>query len=248
MQSLLQRLEGRTTGHRGGLDVALQEGDRGERGVGLRAPWSVAGKKRQELLHLGGRAPDELDELGVRAAFASVPGAPGGLQRETSERLAAGRGTTAFAGDHDGALQVAAHALGITRHRPDHPAPGLELPGPRPRRGRRRGRCRQAEPSLGAFEIAEIEQAQRDPTGGQELDAPVALDPGRAIRVLAARQGQIRHGTFAREQTWTPYSIWKSRRARSLSVTSSERRLVTRRISSRWRAEDEKWRTMPYCA
>ena len=70
-----------------------------------------------------------------------------------------------------------------------------------------------------------------------------------AARWASSPRESARSGTtLAREYTWTPNSIWRSSRARSLSVTSSDRRLVTRRISSRCRAEDDRCMTGPYCA
>ena len=51
----------------------------------------------------------------------------------------------------------------------------------------------QAQPSLGAGNVAELEQAQRHPAGGEELDAPLALELRGLVGVLAAGQGQVRH-------------------------------------------------------
>ena len=56
--------------------------------------------------------------------------------------------------------------------------------------GRRRG---QAEPPLGPVDVAELEEAQRDAAGGEELDRPVALEPGRPMGILAAGQREVRH-------------------------------------------------------
>ena len=80
------------------------------------------------------------------------------------------------------------------------PAPARTMPrqvsswtraAPR-RRRRRRGRG-EAEPLLGARDVAELEQAHRDAARREELDRPVALEPGRPMGVLAARQRQVRH-------------------------------------------------------
>ena len=49
-----------------------------------------------------------------------------------------------------------------------------------------------AEPPLGPRDVAELEQAQRDAAGGEELDRPVALEPGRPVGLLAAGQRQVR--------------------------------------------------------
>ena len=64
----LERLEGGITSHDGSLDVATLEGDRGQRGVGLRAPRCVTREERQELLDLRRRPLDELHQLAVRCA------------------------------------------------------------------------------------------------------------------------------------------------------------------------------------
>ena len=148
----------------------------------------------------------------------------------------------------DRLLEVAAHAL-RRRLRPRGPCRATSRAGSSARpRWRRRGRARrEAEPALGLRDVAELEEAERHAAGGQELDRPVALE--LAARCASSPRESARSGTtLARAHTWTPNSIWSSRRARSLSVTSSDRRLVTRRISSRWRAEDVKWMTGRSCA
>ena len=74
-----------------------------------------------------------------------------------------------------------------------HPPPGLELAGARSRRGHRRGGRGEADPSLGPFDVAELEQAHGDAAGGQELDGTVALEPGRPMGLLATGQRQVGH-------------------------------------------------------
>ena len=54
------------------------------------------------------------------------------------------------------------------------------------RRARRRAAA-EPEPPLGSVDVAELEMRDRHAAGGEELDRPVALEPGRPMRLLAAR-------------------------------------------------------------
>ena len=99
--------------------VAARQGDRRERGVGLRAPRRVTGQERQHLLDLRRRSLDELDESRVgRTALAARRDEPGRLDGKAGQGLAP-RGCLAALGRHrDGVLQMAAHARCIARRAP----------------------------------------------------------------------------------------------------------------------------------
>ncbi len=164
-------------------------------------------QERQQLLHLRRRTLDELHERRVRTAIRGATyHATGGTSRNEPRRLdgQAGQGLaprgrpSPFGRDRNGLLEMAAHALHVTRAGSGHPAPGLELARARPRWRQGRGGGGQADPPLGPGDVAEVEDAHRHAPGGEELDAPVALgtvevhlDSGAAKR-LAQRAPQER--------------------------------------------------------
>ena len=198
MEPGLEGRERRASGHHGGLDVAAREGDRRRGGVGLRAPRRVPRQLGLELLHLRHRLLDELHERRAGPARRpragrAAPDEPRGLEREARQGLAPRRRPPSFGRHRHGALEVTAHAVHVAGPRPGHPAPRLELAGARARWGQGRRGGGQADPTLGTVDVTELEEAHRHAAGGEELDGPVALEPGRTMGILAAGQRQVRH-------------------------------------------------------
>ena len=182
-----ERSNGRPGSGDRGLRLPARERDLGERCVGFRSPRRVAGEDAHELLRVLRRSFGQREQLLVGAVGAEQRC----LQGEPGQRLAACRGASLLRREPNGALEMLAHPLGVSRHGARHATRGIELAGAKG--SRVDGRCLRGavEPRLRLLDLPQLEMRQRETRGRGELERPVAQQACVSVSFLAPREREV---------------------------------------------------------